>query len=346
MLFYLVLLFLIVCTSAGVTYSKNPAVTTCCKTATFLLIFLPVAFRYDVGVDYFSYVDIYQAITHKGSTFIEIGYWWLNYIVFLLGGNAQFVLAISAFITLFFFYKGVEKEKWLIYSVLFFMLIFIWYCSTVRQMISMALAFYAWREYEKGKRSLALIIIAIACLFHLSSVLYPLIYFFCKKINMNKKKALFLFFVSIALSFGAKGLLTNVLSNILADTAYGSYTTSHWFESTEMDSGLGMIIRYISYLAIILFFPTDKVPNGKFILALFTLFVTIDVISIQVTIINRIGRGFIFCYLPCIYYLSTTQYKYRQIASCIVWTILFISFLRLLSTGFNECSPYISIFNK
>lgn len=346
MLFYLVLLLCIACFSAGITYSKNPVITLWCKVITFLLIFLPIAFRYNVGVDYFNYIDIFHFISHQGATYIEPGYWWLNYFVFLLGGDAQTALAVSAFITLFFFFKDTEKEKWLIYSLLFFILIFAWCCSTIRQMISMALAFYAWKKYEKGQRFTAILCIVFAFLFHYSSILYPFIYLICKKININRTKAFILFFTALALSFIGKGWLTNLLATLLANTGYGSYTTSKWFDPAETESGLGMIVRYISYFSILLFFPIDKVKNGKFILALFTLYTVIDIISIQVTIINRIGRGFIFCYLPCIYYISTTQYKYRQIAVFLVWGILAVSFLRQLTTGFNHCAPYMSIFNN
>ena len=242
--------------------------------------------------------------------------------------------------------QNFKKEKWLIYSLLFFILIFAWCCSTIRQMISMALAFYAWKKYEKGQRFTAILCIVFAFLFHYSSILYPFIYLICKKININRTKAFILFFTALALSFIGKGWLTNLLATLLANTGYGSYTTSKWFDPAETESGLGMIVRYISYFSILLFFPIDKVKNGKFILALFTLYTVIDIISIQVTIINRIGRGFIFCYLPCIYYISTTQYKYRQIAVFLVWGILAVSFLRQLTTGFNHCAPYMSIFNN
>lgn len=346
MLFYLVLLLCIACSSAGITYSKNPVITIWCKVTTFLLIFLPIAFRYNVGVDYFNYIRMFQSISHQGSAYIEPGYWWLNYIVHLLGGNAQTALAVAAFITLFFFFKNTEKEKWFIYSILFIILIFTWCCSTVRQMISMALAFYAWKKYEKGQRFTAILSIVFAFLFHYSSIIYPFIYLICKKININRIKAFLFFFIALALSFIGKGWLTNLLATLLSYTEYGNYTTSVWFDPIEMDSGLGMIVRYISYFFILLFFPIDKVKNGKFILALFTLYIVIDIISIQVTIMNRVGRGFIFCYLPCIYYISTTKYKYRQIATFLVWGILAVSFLRQLTTGFNHCAPYMSIFNN
>lgn len=346
MLFYLVLLFLVACSSAGITYAQKDIHVQCCKIITFLLIFLPIAFRYNVGADYPNYIDIFHQITHKGATYLEPGYWWLNYLVYSLGGDAQTALAVAAFITLFFFFRGTKKEEWFIYSILFFLLIFTWCCSTVRQMISMSLAFYAWKKYESGSRIKPIISIIVACLFHLSSVIYPFIFLFCKKLNINKIKALTFFILALGLSFIGKGWITNLLSKILLETSYGNYTNSIWFDPVEMGSGIGMILRYISYFFILIFFPLDKVKNGKFILALFTLYIVIDIISVQVTIINRIGRGFIFCYLPCIYYLTTTPFKHRQIAVAITWSILFLNFLTLLYSGFNHCAPYTSIFNK
>lgn len=346
MIFYITLLFLVTCTSFVVSYGRGKDVVFVFKCITFLLISVPIAVRYNVGVDYFSYVEIFDSITYQGALYIEPGYWWLNYVIYLLGGNAQVAIAMAALITIYFFFKNVEKEKWFVYSILFILIIFMWCCTTIRQMIAASFAFYAWKKHEKGERFIPIIFIVIACLFHLSSILYPFIYLFCRYVNIGRFIAVLIFCFSLFITFTFGGWLNNFLANILADTMYGNYTVTEWFEPIEIGSGLGMILRYVCYFIILLFFPIDRIRNGRFIFVLFMLYVVIDIISIQITIINRIGRGFIFCYLPCVYYLTTTQYKYRQIASSLVWTILLVLFVKQLLDGFNQCSPYMSIFNS
>ena len=93
MLFYSILLFLIICSASIVTYEKNTQIVTLFKIITFLLLFLPAAFRYNVGADYQNYINMYNEISAGGKELIEPGYWFLNYIIDKCGGSAQFVLA-------------------------------------------------------------------------------------------------------------------------------------------------------------------------------------------------------------------------------------------------------------
>lgn len=347
MLFYLILLFLVICSSAGVSYTKSPICITTCKILTFLLLFVPVAIRYNVGKDYPAYIEMYHAITYGGITGIEWGYWWLNYIIYLCGGNAQWGLAIMAFFTLYFFFKGVDRKYWFIYSILFILVLYMWYCSTVRQMLSAALAFYAWRQLENKKYFTVLFSLVIAFLFHYSAILYPAIYLFCKKITLQKKTCIILCLGCLVFTTFFGKTLLNIFISIVSETIYGvKYIDGTMFDPPETASGLGIIIRFIMFFIILIFFPIYKTPNGKFIITLFTLFALLDIASIQITIITRIARGIIFIYFPIVYYLTTTSYKYKQLASICVWSILIAIFIQSLNTGFNECIPYTTIFNK
>ena len=267
MLFYLILLFSVICSSAGVSYARSTTCITICKTLTFLLLFVPVAIRYNVGKDYPMYIEMYQAITYGGITGIEWGYWWLNYIIFLCGGNAQWGLAIMAFFTLYFFFKGVDCKYWFIYSILFILIFYMWYCSTVRQMLSVALAFYAWRESENKKYVTAIFSLVFAFLFHYSAILYPAIYLLCKKITLQKKTCIILSLGCLVFTILFGRTLLSIFTFVVSETVYGvKYMDGIMFDPPETASGMGIIIRFIMFFIILIFFPTNKIPNGKFII--------------------------------------------------------------------------------
>lgn len=347
MLFYLILLFLVICSSIGVHYAKSPIGIRTCKVLTFLLLFFPVAIRYNVGKDYPMYIEMFQIITYGGLEGIEWGYWWLNYIIYLCGGNAQWGLAIMAFFTLYFFFKGLDQKYWFVYSTLFVLIIYMWYCSTVRQMLSVSLAFFAWRESENKKYIKAVVLIIVAFLFHYSSVLYPAIYLFCKKITLRKQTWIILYFGCLIFTMIFGKIMLDIFMPIVSETIYGiKYSEGIMFDPPDISSGFGVLIRLIMHFIILIFFPTDKVKNGEFIITLFAGFVLLDIMSLQITIITRIARGIIFVYFPVIYYITATHYRCRQLVSLCVWSILIAIFIQSLNTGFNDCIPYTTIFNK
>lgn len=343
MLFYTILLFLIICSSSIVTYEKNLQVVNLFKLITFCLFFLPAAFRYNVGVDYQNYIDLFYEINVGGRADVEPGYWFLNHIVYKYGGSAQLVLAISAFITLFFFFRGVEKKCWLVYSIVFFIICWPWYCSTVRQMMACAFAFYAWRKNNKGQYLISFIFIGLACLFHYSSFMYPIIFLISNRVHLSKMVLIGIFISCVLLCLS--GILGNNILNMLANTYYGDrYANSVWLDVPEVSSGLGRLLRFSLYLVILYFLPNDT-PQNQSIQMLFFLYVITDVMSSEVIILNRIGRGFIFISLVAVYQIVCTRRFFRPIIISCIFTMLATLLYANLMNGFVRCSPYMSVFS-
>ena len=343
MLFYIFLLVCILFTSSIVSLCNKKIFCNVFKVITFLLLFIPAAIRYDVGVDYLNYIDIFDDISNGGALYIEPGYWLLNYIVAINGGSAQIVLAISAFITLFFFFKGVENSRWPIYAVFFFIICWIWFCSTVRQMISCSLAFYAWRECDKKQYWHAAIAIIFAWTFHYSSFIYPLLFFATRKITISKWIMLFIFGSCVFLSF--RGIFKSNLLDFASKTVYGGYVNTDWVDAIEKNTGIGQKLRFLIYFMVFAFFPINSRKSAA-LLYLFFLYGIIDVLSEQMMIISRIGRGFIFIWLPIIYHMATTKYKYRQIVTAMIYVIWSVYFIASLNGDFNHCIPYRTIFSN
>lgn len=201
MQFYIILLTLVAASSVIVSYSKNKKIVWLFKVITFLLISVPGAIRYGIGVDYESYTNIFYEIKHTGTWYGELGYLYLNLWIADAGGNEQWVFAIMAFATAYFFFKGVPAKQWCIFAPMFILALYGWYFSTVRQMFAASLAFYAWRKMNEQKCFPAILAIVVAFFFHYSSLLYPFIYLICKYVRISRKIAVCLFFTSIVLAF-------------------------------------------------------------------------------------------------------------------------------------------------
>lgn len=100
----------------------------------FLVITLPSALRYDVGIDYLGYIDMYNVIVRSGSLAdipqysIEYSFRVLSLISYILIGSPQLLFAVYAALTNFFILLGIyfyRKETKMstmmfMYSCLFF----------------------------------------------------------------------------------------------------------------------------------------------------------------------------------------------------------------------------------
>lgn len=341
MYIYILLLVLIFITSVIVSYSKNEIISSVFKIATILILFVPAAIRYGIGTDYWSYVDIFNIVGYYGIGVTEIGFDLLNKCVYDLGGTVQWVIAISAFVTIVFAFKNVENKRWLIYSVLFVLVIYSWMFTTIRQMISASFAFYALRCLEKDKKIESAFVCLFAFLFHYSSVMYPIVYYLCKQISINKGGAMLIVLGSLFMSFFMSKYLIDCLVVLAEFTKYSKYIDSDWFQSKDLGSGLGILVEYVIYIILLLFYPlnvNDK--NNKITYNILLIYSCVMIMSSQVIIANRISRGLIFILFPSFYSVSTINWKYSLPVNVLLYFLLVSYFLASLINGNTNLLPY------
>src|SRR5690554_7739150 len=94
-----------------------------CIIVAFLILLLPAALRYEIGIDYFSYKIIFENIRDGFDPFLqskmEPGYYFLNWLVAKLGGEFELLIVlISILITTFFFISYLNKHKAIYHLVL------------------------------------------------------------------------------------------------------------------------------------------------------------------------------------------------------------------------------------
>ena len=84
----------------------------------FVVLWVPLAIRYGIGRDYFSYIEIYKNVllTRDG---IELGFYYLNYILAYFNFQYQYLFAVTSFITIYFCVKSFDRDYTLVSIILF-----------------------------------------------------------------------------------------------------------------------------------------------------------------------------------------------------------------------------------
>lgn len=145
-------------------------------------LWLVMGLRYNVGTDYRAYEDIFRIATRykKNSYHMEWGYYSLNRIVGSITQNPQIIFLVVAFLIIFFFFKGIEKNNGsMYYGVLSFIgLGYYFYAMNIqRQYIAIMIMLYAVYFLEKKEFKKFLVCIVIATSFHFSAIIWIPVYF-------------------------------------------------------------------------------------------------------------------------------------------------------------------------
>ncbi|PEG75341.1 hypothetical protein CP371_06970 [Pediococcus acidilactici] len=185
----------------------------------FLIIFVPGAIRYYVGVDYTTYSNLQIPMVLSGNPVkvealyrwvIKIGYWMSGYTTY------QLIFAITNFLIVFFLFlyiKDQSKNKWL--SILIFMTggFFYFSLSGMRQAIGVVIALWALKFIKEKRFWYYLISIIVASLFHTAAIVF-LVFYFVDRIEINPYVMLVIMVVVRGLASQIRELLIVISSRL------------------------------------------------------------------------------------------------------------------------------------
>ena len=335
MIFYVLLLCAVICASICVSFAKDKSAILIAKIITFNLLFIPAALQYGIGEDYFDYVKIYNGIPFGRFVNIELGWRWLNLAVYNLGGTAQTVIALTAFLSLFFLFCEVDNKKWFLYAPVCMIMIYMWLFTTLRQMLCMSMVFCAMQRVQKKKYVIAMLLVIGSYFFHKSAVIYIPIFFLCYFIHSKPGFCCFFYFIVIIIANLFSNTVNSYLLNLIGLSRYSVYLSMNWINAT--DPGAGRFVRYLVHGTMLLLFPIERQAKTVFLNILF-LYCVIDCYALNIQIINRISRGLLFVFMPVMWLVWNCK-KNRQL---LVFIYIFC-FLLLFLRNYNGME-YVSIF--
>ena len=149
----------------------------------FLVPFLLSSFRWEVGTDYKTYISLYEAINSISSSsqwvqqLIEVEplYVVMNLLVKVVFGNPLPIFFISSLLLFGFIFRTLEdyheKISVMLAVFVFLMLVFSTTLNIMRQMIAVAIMFYATRYVFQHNYKKAALWMILALLFHYSAII-------------------------------------------------------------------------------------------------------------------------------------------------------------------------------
>ncbi|MCH4102293.1 EpsG family protein [Pediococcus acidilactici] len=157
----------------------------------FLVIFIPGAIRYYVGIDYTTY-SLYQIpaiLSNRPNVKVETLYRVIIKFGYWLGGHNsyQMIFFLTNLLIVFFLFLYIANSsayRWLSIIIFMGMGFFFFTLSGMRQSIGVVIALWGLQFIRKKKLIPYIITIVIASLFH-SSVIIFILFYFVDKIKIN-----------------------------------------------------------------------------------------------------------------------------------------------------------------
>lgn len=296
------------------------------------VLILLSGFRFYVGTDYPSYVNMFRYININNIFNLkEIGYLTINLIPKRLGFNVQIVFLLSSLITLLFIYYGIKNQTNYYFWAWFFYLSFGFYMqsmNSVRQSIAVAIFFYAIKYIKNNNLTKFLIFVFIASLFHMSVFIAVPIYFI-SKVKIPK------FFMLLSIIVFFIGNQLNIFIDFIKKVAlliggrYGNYVRLGYDYESD---GTGLMRLFFLLVVIFLIIHREKLIkkskvnllylNIAFIYVLGDLFFGDYNMALRLLLYFRI---FLILLLPeMLYIFKKEQRAFVKVSFVLLFTLVFI----------------------
>ncbi|SEW14473.1 EpsG family protein [Chitinophaga sp. YR573] len=233
---------------------------------TVLVMFVVIGgLRFEVGVDWFSYKDIFRDITNKtASTYpLEPLYILFNLIIKDIGGSYQLVvfsvalIAITLKLTTYFKYSPYVMASLMVYLSVQFMA---YELNGVRQGLAVGIAYTSIGFLLQRRLVPYLIIVGIACMVHYSAIIFLPFYFIANKeirlsvINIG-------IFGSLLIGIFLQSLLKNLITNHLTGDMYLAAKVLSYSEDDTYGESASLGFSAVHRLVIFYIFLLNR---GKF----------------------------------------------------------------------------------
>lgn len=281
-----------------------------CIFITVICIFFAAFRKYTVGADTKQFVLIFDSIVGSNCNYIQFknsriepGFFYLCKILGLISHDWQILIAFCSLFSLavlgWFIYRN-SKNTILSYSLFIGFQYYAFWLTAMRQIIAISIILIAFENFLKKKKIIPfLIFVVLATLFHRSAIICILFWPFYM---VRDKKILYTVSASVAFFL----LFSRDLFLWIVNTFnYSAYIGSEFDSSNFFAAVIKFILSLIFFIfsAFCLWKKEDetKKPNNdmqKFLLLSGFISALLSLVSIQVTLFERVGQYFnYFCIL-------------------------------------------------
>ena len=328
-----------------------------------VLLTLILGLRYNVGVDYLSYEDIFR---YQESTFsiddshIELLYFLLNHIVYKLGCPYYILTCLIMFISFILFFRSFKPYpglRKLSFVFLFLSGLMFMYFNLQRQAISCFIFIYSLKFVYERRLYMYILCVFIATGFHYSSmILFPLYFMYSSSVRKTFLDNVYLQLLFFVFCFVFKTYIFDLLLSMILQIAPAKYLgyaglIVDW--KMDLGTGRGMILYHlIDFITIIILFSIYRCQKGNnpiilFLHRIWFIGAFLEIVFEGNMLLSRLPLYLVSVKIILLAYIvlavlnGVIQKKsWTFVFSIMLLSMYFIYFVSLILNGASLCSPY------
>lgn len=316
-----------------------------------------LGFRYDVGVDYLTYLDYYHHFLFLGAEIgysREYGYDFLNYICASIGCGPGLFFTLTVFIQLILIYFTFRNEKNGLALIYFFYMTsgqLFGSLNIIRQAIAFSIFLYIIKYIAHRNIIKYLLGVVIAVSIHTSSLILIPIYWIPRiwdslSDRLDRKRQVILYIVTTILASTIFTFFLASFSDVLSDTVYFNYVPNLGNRRMQVNSGMGVLLFTIIDVILIIYSPKilELFPKAKYFYIIFFIGALMSKIFGTDMLLSRVAYDLVsirFVMLSfLILYINSRKTTINAVVKIGVLFIFIIVWIIDISNGSSGCSPY------
>ena len=220
-----------------------------------------------VGIDTVSYANAYLRIANGLYTDNDVR--WLGYgfiffakfISFIFENNYQCFFALIGFLTIFLVYKRIFENSKCLWMSIFLLISFGLYFqmfNQARQMLAIAIVFYAVKYIQERKLKKYIIFILLATCIH-NSAIVMLPFYYIANFEINRKNN-FVYIIIAIISF----ILFSIIETLLGHFYYWqAYSETNFNQENSITAILNFGVRFLMLFICMIFSKKVILENDK-----------------------------------------------------------------------------------
>jgi hypothetical protein len=242
--------------------------------APIMLFSIVFGIRYDVGVDYFSYLDQYSLAKYQNEYSIEMIYEFITRSLSQLNIHYTIYFTLLALIQIIFLYATFKDEPKILFYLIFILFAgryFMDWMNIIRQSIAFCIFVYSVSHIKNRNPFKFIVLIFIAAGFHKSAlILLPIYLIFSGNKDIYKSRYFQVILLAIALALNRSESIISLIRTITGyfpSFGYEQYVEIIFYRTKQLDSGIGFILSLFIDAIIILYSTKLKLfhANSRFL---------------------------------------------------------------------------------
>ncbi len=331
-----------------------------------LIIVVPAAIRYNIGIDYRGYVSIYNDIVTKGDSYVEPGFKLIITLASSLFNSPEGLFLISSILIYTVLFLSYPKKNAYVINYIFVGMFYLLSYTFIRSYIALSFTMLGIMILIKNKRYsniMFFLLIFLAMTFHKSAVILLILPLLNNSFIIKLfKKFSYIILLLLIIIFIFRFELANLIikSPVIKALGYEHYLNNdQYMRVVEIGSGLGILFKMALLLLPVFFSKRIISLNKNLCIVIISCSLAFIALSLGLTyfIFDRIQYLFFFAYilspysLLILFQIDNLKFIIKLIMS-VIFICIFILFQKdIIANQSTFCfghrvSPYVSIFNK